>query len=127
MIIIRGIQERAASQLRDGTFTGDVWATPILPGVDDVTIAAITFTPGARTFWHRHERGQILHVLMGSGLICSDTQRPQRLEIGDTVWVPPGERHWHGASPHAMLSHLAVSLGATTWDQAVSDAEYVGA
>lgn len=56
----------------------------------------VCFTPGARTFWHKHERGQILTVTMGTGLICSEGEQPQRLRVGDMVHVPAGEMHWHG-------------------------------
>jgi hypothetical protein len=70
------------------------------------------------------QRGQLLHVVSGRGLICADGGPPQELEAGDTVWVPPGERHWHGGGPGLVLLHLATSLGTTNWLDAVSDAEY---
>ena len=87
-------------------------------------MARVFFAPAARTFWHWHERGQVLWVVSGRGLICTDGGLPQELEAGDTVWAPPGERHWHGGGPDTVLLHLAMSLGKTNWLDAVSDAEY---
>jgi len=123
VIIVPGAGAGVSEQ-RSSTFTGQVWAHPTVPGVDGVTIATIIFTPAARTFWHRHERGQILQVLSGRGLICSRGESPARLRVGDTVWIPPGELHWHGAGPDSFMSHTAVSLGQTLWDQEVTEADY---
>ena len=127
MIIVPGRVSDAATEKRGPTFTGEVWADPVLPTTDDVTINTVSFTPCARTFWHHHERGQILHVLAGGGLICSEGESPRRLRPGDVVWVPPGERHWHGATPGSVLTHLAISLGKTVWAEEVSEADYSAA
>lgn len=124
MIVIPG-NGAANSERRGPTFTGEVWAAPVLPRVDGVTVATIFFTPGARTFWHHHEHGQLLQVLAGSGFVCPYGEKPHPLRAGDTVWVPPGERHWHGAAPGSFLTHTAVSLGTTTWLDEVSEADYV--
>jgi quercetin dioxygenase-like cupin family protein len=124
MIIVPGRVSAKATDKRGPTFTGEVWADPVLPATDGVTINTVFFPPKARTFWHHHERGQILHVLAGGGLICSHGENPRPLRPGDVVWVPPGERHWHGASPDSFLIHLAVSLGTTEWAQEVAEAEY---
>ena len=104
---------------RSDTFTGTVWADPALPTQDGVTIANIFFAPGARTFWHHHELGQILHVVAGRGLVCSAGGAVEVLRPGDVVWVPPGERHWHGAAHDSYLVHLAISLGTTVWGDEV--------
>jgi quercetin dioxygenase-like cupin family protein len=124
VIIVPGRRSGAATDKRGPTFTGEVWADPVLPATDGVTINTVWFPPGGRTFWHRHERGQILHVLGGSGLICGYGENPRRLRPGDVVWVPPGERHWHGGAPASFLIHLAISLGTTAWEQEVAEAEY---
>ncbi|KAF2763843.1 hypothetical protein EJ03DRAFT_332385 [Teratosphaeria nubilosa] len=71
----------------------------------------VMFTPGARTFWHTHERGQILTVTLGSGLICSRGQQPRRLQVGDVVHIPAGETHWHGGGGGTCMAHTAISLG----------------
>lgn len=127
MIIVRGKAPGAPSDERGPTFTGQVWADPVLPGVDGTTITSIMFTPGARTFWHHHERGQILQVTAGTGFVCSRGEEPQRLRTGDTVWVPPLEEHWHGADADSVLAHTAISLGATRWADEVSATDYAAA
>lgn len=124
MQIIRGRPENSPSQRRSETFTGTVWMDPVLPKADGVMVNNVFFAPGARTHWHRHEHGQILHVTAGSGLICTQGGVPRRLHVGDMVWIPPGEVHWHGGSPDSYLLHLAVSLGETGWLDPVTDAEY---
>jgi quercetin dioxygenase-like cupin family protein len=124
VIIVPGHPEGQPSELRGATFTGPVWADPVLPSTDGTAINNVFFPPGARTFWHRHEHGQVLHVLAGSGLIGTDGERPRSLRAGDVVWAPPGERHWHGATPGSFLTHLAVSLGPTAWAEEVTEAEY---
>ncbi len=120
MIIMpgRSVDQRPAAA-RSDTFTGTVWADPVLPTQDGITIANVCFAPGGRTYWHHHEHGQILHVLAGAGLICSAGEAVRTLRAGDVVWVPPGERHWHGAGPDSYLVHLAISLGTTVWAEEV--------
>lgn len=124
MIIVPGRIPDKQTDKRGPTFTGQVWADPVLPATDGVTINSVFFPPGARTYWHSHERGQVLHVLGGGGLVCAEGERPRLLRPGDVVWTPPGERHWHGGSPGSFLIHLAVSLGTTSWEQEVTEAEY---
>lgn len=125
MQIVHGRADGARTQQRGETFTGVVWGDPVLPTTDGNTVNSVTFTPGARTYWHHHERGQLLVVTAGTGWVCTHGQTPQRLAVGDVVWVPPGERHWHGAGPGTVLTHLAISLGRTTWLDEVVDADYV--
>jgi quercetin dioxygenase-like cupin family protein len=124
MKIIPGYAPGAVSEQRTATFTGAVWLDPVLPATDGTMVNNVFFTPGARTHWHRHEAGQVLYVVAGSGLVCASGGEPQRLRAGDTVWTAPGEMHWHGASPDGFLLHLAVSLGTTEWHEPVSDDEY---
>lgn len=127
MIIVRGKAAGVPSDERGPTFTGQVWADPVLPQVDGTTIASIVFTPGARTFWHHHERGQILQVTAGAGFVCTRGETPVALRAGDTVWVPPGEEHWHGAAADSYLTHTAISLGTTQWAEEVAASDYAAA
>jgi quercetin dioxygenase-like cupin family protein len=114
----------AASQRRTSTFTGLVYGDALLASADGTSVNSVFFAPGARTFWHSNERGQVLHVLSGHGLINSQGEAAKPLDPGDIVWVPPGEVHWHGGGPDTVLVHLAVSLGRTTWLGEVSAADY---
>ncbi|MGA0096647.1 MAG: cupin domain-containing protein, partial [Burkholderiaceae bacterium] len=124
MKVFHARTEGAPSEERGPTFTGTVWADPVMPATDNVMINNVFFTPGARTHWHFHESGQILNVLAGSGWICKEGEEPQRIRTGDVVWIGPGERHWHGADVGSYMIHMATSIGQTTWAEEVSEADY---
>lgn len=126
MQIIRGrALETTPTQSRSETFTGTVWGDPVLPTTaEGNTVNSVTFTPGARTYWHHHTRGQLLVVTAGRGWVCAHGEHPQVIRAGDVVWVPPGEQHWHGGTVDTIMTHLAVSLGPTVWLDEVSEDEY---
>lgn len=109
---------------RASTFTGEVFPYVTMPSTDGVVINTVDFTPCARTYWHRHERGQIIVVLAGRGLVQAEGDRVRVMRSGDTIWTPPGERHWHGGTPDSYVVHLAISLGRTEWEDEVTDDEY---
>jgi quercetin dioxygenase-like cupin family protein len=94
----------------DTTFTGDVWLDRIAGGDDESHLVAATvrFTPGARTHWHSHPLGQTLHCTDGVGLVGTRDGRVIVLRPGGTVWTPPGEEHWHGATRDNLMCHLAL-------------------
>jgi quercetin dioxygenase-like cupin family protein len=124
MIITPAARHAGIGGKRGSQFTGEAHPYLVMPTSDGVTINTVAFNPGARTFWHSHERGQILQVLAGCGLIQSEGAPVRALVAGDTVWVPPGERHWHGAAPDSYMVHTAISLGVTAWDDPVADGDY---
>jgi quercetin dioxygenase-like cupin family protein len=115
------------SEQRGATFTGSVWADPVLPGEGGIMVTNVFFEPGARTHWHTHELAQVLQVLAGEGWVQSRDGTGSKLQAGDTVHIPAGEEHWHGAAPASYLLHLAVSVGATDWLDAVTDDDYASA
>jgi quercetin dioxygenase-like cupin family protein len=118
-------QEYAGVAGKPGSqFTGDVYSYLTMPATDGVTINTVNFTPCARTFWHRHDQGQILIVLAGRGLIQADGGPVRVIRAGDVVWAPAGERHWHGGAADSYMTHIAISLGPTHWEDAVTDEEY---
>ena len=124
MKVFHGRVQGAASEQRGPTFTGTVWADPVMPTMDGVGINHVFFSPGGRTFWHAHEHGQVLHVTAGQGWICKDGEAPQPIRMGDVVWIAPGERHWHGAADNTYMTHLAISLGKADWQEAVAARDY---
>ena len=71
----------------------------------------VRFAPGAHTAWHRHANGQTLHVVDGIGLARSHGGEVIVMTPGDTVYTPPGEWHWHGATPDHFMAHLAMWEG----------------
>jgi len=126
MQISRGRMQGTPSEARGkgDTFTGRVWADVVLQAAPQVSVYAVFFEPAARTFWHRHEGGQVLAVSHGLGLIQARDGSGGVLTPGDVVHIPAGEEHWHGGSPDAYMIHLAVSIGATEWLTEVTDEEY---
>ena len=111
-------------------FTGAARVAPLfLPNSPARTSAAyVTFTPGARTDWHTHPLGQTLVVTEGSGLIQFWNGPIQRIERGDVVSIPLGQKHWHGASATAAMTHLAIQEQvdgkSVAWLEKVSDTQY---
>ena len=111
-------------------FTGTVWQDPINtpPAPARVNSARVAFKPGARTAWHTHPLGQTLFVISGVGRVQTKGGPVHEIRPGDTVWIPPNEKHWHGASPNNGMVHIAMheSLDGNhvTWMEHVTDAEY---
>ena len=84
------------------SFTGVVWQDPIIeaPAPARIRSGRVSFEPGARTAWHTHPLGQTLHVISGIGRVQAKGGPIREIRAGDTVWIPPGEKHWHGAAPN---------------------------
>jgi quercetin dioxygenase-like cupin family protein len=91
-------------------FTGAVFVDPIRDPDEQSAIgcAHVRFTPGARTAWHHHPRGQTLYVTDGVGLVCRRGGNPQEIRPGDVIYIEPGEEHWHGATPERFMAHVAM-------------------
>jgi quercetin dioxygenase-like cupin family protein len=111
-------------------FTGTVLQDQIVaaPAPARLVAARVAFEPGARTAWHTHPLGQTLYVISGIGRVQTKGGPIREIRPGDTVWIPPGEKHWHGASPKNAMTHIAMqeSLDGShvTWMEYVTDEEY---
>jgi quercetin dioxygenase-like cupin family protein len=127
MRIAPGRAAGTASEERGPTFTGRVWADPVLAAEGDVAVANVFFEPGARTNWHTHAIGQVLYVTHGAGFVRRRDGAGGPIRAGDVVHIAGGEEHWHGAAPDSYLLHVAVSLGDASWLDAVTDEEYAEA
>jgi quercetin dioxygenase-like cupin family protein len=130
MKIIRDA-DRASTPGRSDWFTGTVWLDEIAVGTppSQLRAHAVTFEPGARTAWHTHPLGQILRVMSGVGRVQLANEPVRELSAGDTVFISPGELHWHGASPDRVFVHLAVQEATAsgheaTWFEHVSEQDY---
>ncbi len=90
--------------------------------------ASVTFEPGARTAWHTHPLGQTLIVTAGSGWTQRWGGPVEEIRPGDVVWIPAGEKHWHGAAPMTGMTHIAIQEKldgkAVEWMEKVSDEQY---
>ncbi|MBI2715830.1 MAG: cupin domain-containing protein [Rhizobiales bacterium] len=111
-------------------FTGSVRIDSPFQGTDHARVsgAVVTFEPGARTAWHTHPLGQTLIVTSGCGWVQTEGGARDEIRPGDVVWIPAGEKHWHGATATIGLTHIAIAeaLNGKTvdWMHKVSDAEY---
>jgi 4-carboxymuconolactone decarboxylase len=93
-----------------------------------VSGARVTFEPGARTAWHSHPLGQTLIVTSGVGRVQRWGDPVDEIRPGDVVWIPPGQKHWHGASPSVGMTHIAIAERpegkSVDWMEKVTDEEY---
>ncbi len=114
-------------------FTGTVRIDPLFQAPEPARAlgVSVTFEPGARTAWHVHPPGQTLIVTAGCGLVQSWGGPLEQIRPGDVIWCPPGEKHWHGATATAAMTHIAIveQLDGKTveWMEKVSGEEYAAA
>ena len=113
-------------------FTGTVRLDPLIQAPDPARVnsTSVTFEPGARTAWHTHPFGQTLVVIAGFGRAQRWGGPLEEIRPGDVVWIPPGEKHWHGASPATAMTHIAIQERldgkAVEWMEKVTDEQYQG-
>jgi len=113
-------------------FTGTVLQDPIVTAPNPARIRAVkvAFAPGARTAWHTHPLGQTLYVVSGVGRVQKLGEPIQEILPGDTVWIAPGEKHWHGAASDHAMTHIALQEALDgkhiEWMELVTDEEYAG-
>lgn len=111
-------------------FTGTVWQEPIIEADAPARLRAtlVRFDPGARTNWHTHPLGQTLYVIAGCGLAQTMGGPVNEIRAGDVVWIPPGEKHWHGAGPATAMTHVAMQEAldgrAVDWLEPVGEGDY---
>ena len=111
-------------------FTGSVRIDPLFGAHDPARAggATVTFEPGARTAWHTHPLGQTLIVMAGCGWVQREGGPIEEIRPGDVVWFPPGEKHWHGATPTTAMTHIAIQEKldgkVVDWKEKVSDEQY---
>ncbi|KTF40344.1 (R)-mandelonitrile lyase [Xanthomonas translucens] len=113
-------------------FTGAVNIDALFQGAAPARVggASVSFEPGARTVWHTHPLSQTLIVTAGVGRVQEWGKPVQEIHPGDVVWIPPGVKHWHGASAQVAMTHIAITEAVdgslVTWLEPVSDSQYRG-
>jgi quercetin dioxygenase-like cupin family protein len=113
-------------------YSGVVWIDRYIGGLEPSRLLTVSvqFGPGARTAWHRHPYGQVLHVLHGVGRVQRRGGPVHEVHAGDTVVSAPGEWQWYGAAPHVFMAVMSVhetdpdGTGAE-WGEHVTDTEYL--
>lgn len=129
MDIIR-IGSQASAKGPEDWFTGTVRIDPLFQANDSRRGAglSVTFEPGARTAWHKHPLGQTLIVTAGCGWVQREGGPVEEIHPGDVVWIPAGEKHWHGATPTTAMTHIAIQENLegkmVDWMEKVSDEQY---
>lgn len=122
--------DRATLKANPQWFTGTVWQNPIIEAPEPARARAlvVSFEPGARTNWHTHPLGQTLYILSGVGRVQKQGEPIREMKSGDTVWIAPGEKHWHGATPTNGMVHVAIQEAldgkVADWLEPVSDKDY---
>jgi quercetin dioxygenase-like cupin family protein len=70
-------------------------------------IRQVNFDTGVKNKFHTHTIEQILIISEGKGIVATEKE-----EIivgpGDIIFIPAGEKHWHGAAKGSTFSHLYV-------------------
>ena len=112
-------------------FTGAVYIDPVAApsGASHVSASSVHFTPGARTAWHTHPKGQTIFVLDGVGHAQRRGGPVEVIRPGDRVFFEPGEEHWHGAAATRFMTHIAMLQvdddgSSANWGDHVTDEEY---
>jgi quercetin dioxygenase-like cupin family protein len=127
------IMRMGSQRSREGPaeyFTGSARIDPLFAAEEPSRSSAssVTFEPGARTAWHTHPLGQVLIVTAGTGLVQRWGGPIEEFRAGDVVRIPPGVKHWHGASPTSRMTHIAIQeeLGGKNveWMEKVTDEQY---
>lgn len=114
-------------------FTGSVRLTPLHATTPPsmVAVVSVTFEAKARTAWHTHPLGQTLIITAGTGYVQRWGEPMESVKVGDVIWFPSGEKHWHGAGPEGPMTHLAIHEAkdgkSADWLEQVSDEQYRGA
>src|ERR1044072_2730858 len=102
--------------------------TPRLPHPPSSSTLLAGRGPGARAAWHTHPLGQTLIVTAGTGRVQRWGDPVDEIRQGDVVWIPPGQKHWHGAAPNSSMAHIAIVEAldgkAVEWMEKVTDAQY---
>jgi quercetin dioxygenase-like cupin family protein len=111
-------------------FTGAVRIDPLFETPEPARVlgASVAFEPGSRTAWHTHPLGQTLIVTAGLGRVQRWGGPIEEIRPGDVVWIPPGEKHWHGAAPATAMTHIAIveklAGKSAEWMEQVSSEQY---
>ena len=111
-------------------FTGSVQVQQLFPGHDPARTSGgkVSFAPGARSAWHTHPLGQILIVTDGTGWIQQWGGPVEEIRKGDVIWIPPGVKHWHGATATTSMTHIAIQEQlngrVVDWMEKVTDEQY---
>jgi quercetin dioxygenase-like cupin family protein len=73
----------------------------------ELRVGVVTFDPGAKNKWHAHTNEQVLYVIEGKGIVATEEEEVV-VTPGTFIFIPPGEKHWHGATQEMSFSHISI-------------------
>ena len=91
-------------------FGGEVSRQPLVGGEVSkyFNFGIVSFKAGARNKFHTHTSDQVLFVTKGRGIVATSSEQAV-VKRGDTIFIPAGERHWHGATPKSDFAHISLT------------------
>jgi len=90
-------------------FTGEADMQPVIDTElsKNFLITQVNFGRGVRNKFHKHSTEQVLIVTEGKGIVATEKEEIT-VGVGDIIYIPAGEKHWHGAAKDSTFSHLYV-------------------
>lgn len=89
-------------------FTGaDLRSQDLVSNSKDFSIKITHFGKGTRNKWHTHGCDQVLIVTDGEGIVATEKEE-RMVTVGDVIFIPAGEKHWHGANKDSEFSHIFI-------------------
>ena len=103
------IGEVAAGGATDNPiFRGAVSVQNIIgESTDELRVIVVNFSPGAVNVFHTHTFDQVLYVTGGRGIVATETKEVV-VTPGAIIFIPAGEKHWHGATGDSAFEHIAI-------------------
>jgi quercetin dioxygenase-like cupin family protein len=125
-VSLAAIGVAAAVAQQPGTTPQFTGTSTVMDG-KDLSAARRSFEPGARTYWHSHDNGQLLLVEKGVMRVAKKGEPMRELKVGESDYAGPNVVHWHGAGPKEPLVQINVGFsGGSKWYDAVTEAQYNG-
>ena len=103
---------------RNPLFTGAVTRQPLV--TEDMggnyNMSNISFGKGIRNKFHTHSGDQVLLVTAGTGIVATEGEQ-QTVTVGEMIFIPAGEKHWHGATNESAFSHITLTARGSKTEQ----------
>ena len=113
MKVVR-ISDIEAEETTSKIFRGKVGIQRIIgKKEDELRVIMVNFSPGAANVFHTHTFDQTLYVTEGTGIVATENEEIT-VTPGTIIFIPAGERHWHGATKDTAFSHIAIMPPGTT-------------
>jgi quercetin dioxygenase-like cupin family protein len=90
-------------------FTGpNVTSQALVSDSRDLRVSIVNFGKGVRNKFHMHDGDQVLIISSGKGIVATEKER-KTVTVGEIVFFPAKEKHWHGATEDSEFSHIVVT------------------